>query len=155
MSKDVSIQILNYKSPVWKIKQGYSEIQSLGWMRFQLSSWDKGPSQQLVSNLTQIHQLSFQHCGRLAGSCSTCTKACKALMAKAWQKELCVEPQAFSKDLKVKQAHTCSHKCTGPHPGLHQEIRGRLSTAEATSDRRKVPEQVMNLLQTGCNLQGL
>lgn len=77
-------------------------------------------------------------------------------MAKAGQMGLCVQPQAFNKDLEATEVHTPSQEqagstpCTLPGKEKHKDC-----PAKGTSDWKEFPEQTMNSLHTSCNFQGL
>lgn len=92
----------------------------------------KGPSQQPVYSLFQAHHwASFQPCGRLTGSCFACTQACKALMAKARQKALCLQSWAFSKSWKSPK-RTPAHHMSGLNLHLVDFTRQRKNTKAKT-----------------------
>lgn len=79
-------------------------------------------------------------------------------MAKAGQKGLHVQPQAFNKDLEATEVHTYSQEWAGSPPCTlpgKEKHRGKDCPAKGTSDWKEFPEQIMNSLHTGCNLQRL
>lgn len=99
-------------------RHGYNRVTfgPLGWMGLQNQQFAQG-----TTSATSIHPLpgpplSFQPHGRLIGSCSICTQACKTLKAKAWQKGLSVQPWPFRKDLEVTKVHAHSYKWAGLAP---------------------------------------
>lgn len=124
-----------------------------------ISSSHKGPPQQPVSILSQVHRWASNPTADSQVSVPSVHKPAKPPRPKAWQKGLSAQPWPFSRDLEVTKVHAHSRKWAGlapwTPPRKEKTQRQSLSPAEGTSDWKDFPKQIMNSLQTGCNLQRL